>query len=451
MVKNTAQWLQRQYGIQIVEVPITTFPIMKDGNQSYLGPLEETLARLQQQQQQQQQFQRRMDGVTNNIANGIDSKCGGDASSCCCCCCRRRPSQLCNRLKVAVLDHIVSIPAIKLPILEMTQMIRKYTTTTETNLTTPCWTSDDDDNTGRNHSNNININEKHNHSDQNNNYQNNHSTHNSNNNETTDTTTTCRAGTFILVDGAHAWGQVPTSEISSILNQPSRRRHDGGDVDDTVHGIDAYLSNGHKWMYSPKGSAFLWVHPSRIGTIFPEPTVISSANSIVTVDDETSYSWYDDPMTHRYIYTSTIDYTSMLSLSRALDFQRWLGGEDVIHRYIRTLAVQAKEYLIRVWGTFALVPDSMEVYMMNIVLPIDGRQTDNTTTNATQIASSLQVWLYEERNMYVVIAQEPSTKYIYTRLSAQIYLEMDDFVRLGDAVLTYLEGYSSRSSSTTTS
>ena len=41
--------------------------------------------------------------------------------------------------------------------------------------------------------------------------------------------------------------------------------------------------------------------------------------------------------------------------------------------------------------------------------------------------------------MYVVIAKEPSSGYLFTRLSAQVYLEMQDFERLGMAVLEFLE------------
>jgi isopenicillin-N epimerase len=31
------------------------------------------------------------------------------------------------------------------------------------------------------------------------------------------------------------------------------------DLNITDLGVDFYVSNGHKWMYSPKGSAILWV------------------------------------------------------------------------------------------------------------------------------------------------------------------------------------------------
>lgn len=337
MVKNTAQWLQQHYQLEIVEVPIE-FPIL-DGDDAYLVPLRKALEAMK----------------TN----------GGD---------NPRPPRI-DRLKVAVLDHIVSIPAIKLPVQKMTQMIRQYGSSSSTSP-------------------------------------------------------------FILVDGAHAWGQVPTLEISDLL------QGDKQTADSRSH-IDAYLSNGHKWMYSPKGSAVLWVHPSRITQTFPEPTVISSENSMPhcssslfgECDNSGDNDDGDDPLYHRFIYTSTKDYTALLSLSAAMDFRDdVLGGDDAIYTYIHELAMQAKAYLMRLWDTpIPMAPNEMEEYMINVILPISKNDKDKK-----EIGLALQRYLYDTYDMYVVIAEEPSSGLIYTRLSAQVYLEMSDFERLGKAVLAFL-------------
>lgn len=290
MVKNTARWLSNHAGVEIVEVPVE-FPI-SDGaeSESFATPLECSLRQLQEQNKS-------------------------------------------NRLKYAILDHIASLPAVRLPIRELAIMIKEF------------------------------------------------SPH-----------------AFVLVDGAHSLGHLPNLDVQQLGP------------------IDAYLSNGHKWLYSPKGSAFLWVNASWSSSVFPEPTVISSQNGPETTS-----------LADRFSYTGTRDYTSMLSMSAALEFRQRLEGDSGIYAYVRNLALSARRYLLNLWNVTALTPESMEDFMFNICLP----------TNDFKVALDLQKHLLNDHGIYIVVAKEPTSGMVFTRLSAQVYLEMSDFVRLGNAVLQY--------------
>lgn len=312
MIKNTADWLSRRFGIQVVVVPIQ-FPLTSEGGgggaaADFLNPMNDTLTKLLQQQQQQQ-----------------------GASS----------SKSLDRLKMVVLEHIVSTPAVKEPIQELAAMIKRF-----------------------------------------------------------------QPNCFVLVDGAHAIGQIRHLDLSKIGN------------------MDAYLSNGHKWLYSPKGSAFLWINTTSgfISDTFPEPTVISSGNPIGSTS-----------LSERYSYVSTKDYTAFLSMDAALEFrQTILGGDEAIYQYCRTLALDAKHYLMDLWNvTIALAPDEMEEFMINIPLPT------SIGIDSKERGMALQEYLLKDHGVYMIVAFEPSSGLFYTRLSAQVYLELWDFQRLGHLVLDF--------------
>lgn len=227
---------------------------------------------------------------------------------------------------------------------------------------------------------------------------------------------------FVLVDGAHAIGEVyPPLSLPVIGN------------------LDAYVSNGHKWLYSPKGSAFLWVNlthsrpgpnnhssgSSWISPTFPEPTVISSANNPLA---PTSFS-------ERYAYVSTREYTAILSIGAALDFRNdILGGDLAINGYCKGLATRAKSMLTELWGVSdkpPLAPDSMEAFMINVPLP--------DAINSVDVGLRLMNYLLDEHDIYMLVLWEESSKMFYTRLSAQVYLDLEDFQQLGYLVQKFAE------------
>lgn len=241
---------------------------------------------------------------------------------------------------------------------------------------------------------------------------------------------------LILVDGAHTPG------VLLDLDVPSYK-------------VDFFLGNCHKWLYAPKGTAFLWVAASRHqSSIFPEPTVISSKPAIDFVE--------------RYSYTGTRDYTAFAALPAAFAFRDFLGGEEQIISYCHNLAVEAGWYLADRWNTGLLVAEEMSGFMVNVILPsqnetaiLDMQATLNSTFSIYMVAApanpkSYMNFVFTEEKVEAdddgpiedcAQSIELCDTFYMTRLSAQVYLELEDFLILGDLVPQLLERGQSHSTS----
>lgn len=204
-----------------------------------------------------------------------------------------------------------------------------------------------------------------------------------------------QAGLVVLIDGAHAPGVI--------------------DID--VKAIDAhyYTGNLHKWLFCPKGAAFLWSNPLIVTSIHPQPTVISSTGS------------YD--YVGRYAYTGTRDYTPFYSIPCAFDFvNNKLGGMINMRNYNESLLRKGCAHLVNEWNTGFLVPEKMTAFMSNVILPI---QTNEG-------CALLQKKLFDENRISLiygnVLSSDDDTRIYYTRISVQVYIDMNDFILLASNV-----------------
>ena len=202
------------------------------------------------------------------------------------------------------------------------------------------------------------------------------------------------AGLTVLIDGAHAPGVI--------------------DIDVKAIGADFYTGNLHKWCFCPKGSAFLWCNPEIVTDLFPQPTVISSTG------------YYD--LIGRYAYTGTRDYTAFYAVPNAIDFiNNKLGGFRQMQNYNKSLLKLGCDILVREWNTSLLVPASMTAFMSNVILPIQNNEH----------CSILQKRLFDENKISMVYGQvlsQEGTQIYYTRISAQVYLSLNDFILLASNV-----------------
>jgi len=208
-------------------------------------------------------------------------------------------------------------------------------------------------------------------------------------------------GAISFVDGAHAPGTIPI------------------DVQDI--GCDFYTGNLHKWCFTPKGCAFLWVAPEHQEAI--QPTVISS----------TGLQTFDG----KFNYTGTRDYSAFCCIPAALRFRETHFGDEECRAYLHGLVTAAATELADAWGTYLLVPNEMCASMVNIVLPWTGSE---------DAVRKMREDLDKTYNLYVVYgkvtnkkgSEETEEVIWFVRISGAVYLEPSDFRQIKDLVPTLL-------------
>jgi len=203
----------------------------------------------------------------------------------------------------------------------------------------------------------------------------------------------CRARDVpVLVDGAHAPGHIK-------LDIPA------------LH-ANWYVGNLHKWYFAPRGCGFLWGAPdSRNGLV---PNVLS--REIV------------HPFPSNFTWTGTRDPSNWLAVRAAFDFMDRFG-EHAVRQHNHALIREAIDYLAGAWGFRVTTPLAMTASMALVPAP-DGLPYPSTNKGR----ASLEADLKDKFNIVVNPAFGHHGK-IWLRITAQIYNSIDDYERLGAAVL----------------
>jgi isopenicillin-N epimerase len=192
----------------------------------------------------------------------------------------------------------------------------------------------------------------------------------------------------VLVDGAHAPGAIP-------LDIPSL-------------GVDWYAANLHKWAHAPRGCGILWAAPERQSMVH-YPVVSWGRNR-----------GFRDEFEH----TPTTDPTSYLAAPEGIAMLRdW--NVDAVVAYMHNLAWEAAALLTGRWGTTFEIPQHMVGTMVTVPLPEEAGATDE---DAERLRLAL---LVEDRIEVPLYAWDGR---LWARISAQIYNDRSDVVRLADAV-----------------
>jgi len=200
----------------------------------------------------------------------------------------------------------------------------------------------------------------------------------------------CRlAGVPVLVDGAHAPGQVPL-QVAEI-------------------GADWYTGNLHKWAFAPKGSAFLYVAPHRRAET--PPLTVSHG--------------YRGTLSEAFEWTGTRDPSGWLAIPAALDLHQEWGGPALMDANL-TKQQAATEEWCHDWGLEEPAPAAWRAALSALPLP---RGVIEPTDEATR-AFSRALWSHYRVEVPII----PFGGRAWARISAQIYNDDADYAALQRSV-----------------
>ena len=151
-------------------------------------------------------------------------------------------------------------------------------------------------------------------------------------------------GIWTVIDGAHAPGQIPL-QLDEL-------------------DADFYSGNCHKWMLTPKGSAFLHVHP-RVQHLI-EPLVVSHGwNPEAKGDGALGNSRFIDSLE----FQGTRDLAPLLAIPAAIDFMekyQWPEVKKACHKLVWEIA----EEWATITGLAPLVQPEFRTDMQMVALPL---------------------------------------------------------------------------------
>ena len=204
-------------------------------------------------------------------------------------------------------------------------------------------------------------------------------------------------GVRVLIDGAHAPGLIALS-LRAL-------------------GADYYTGNCHKWLCTPKGSAFLYVAEQHLAQT--RPLVISHGASAWRFRKDRPRFWVE------HDWVGTVDPTPFLCIPSAIDALSSFvpGGLPALQARNRALALAARKLLCDALGIAAPAPESMIAALVAVPLP-DAREPPVT------FYDGLQTRLYDEHHFEAIVSYFPSYPRRLLRVCAQAYNTLPQYERL---------------------
>ena len=184
----------------------------------------------------------------------------------------------------------------------------------------------------------------------------------------------------------------------------------------------AYVTgNAHKWLCTPKGSAFLYIREDRRNRI--RPLSVSHGASVSGTNQERFRFEFD--------WTGTQDPTAWLCIPLAIDHIGSMlnGGWPAIMDYNTNLAIQGRNLLLEVLGTPKPSPDSMIVGLAAVLLPGSG-----VLTNSALEPDPLHTLLFEKYRIQVPVFGWPHHNKRYLRIASYLYNSLEEYEYLAEVL-----------------
>ncbi|KAH7131458.1 lolT-1 [Dactylonectria estremocensis] len=228
-------------------------------------------------------------------------------------------------------------------------------------------------------------------------------------------TAVCRElGVLSLVDGAQGVGMIK--------------------LDLAALDADFFLSNCHKWLHTPRGCAFLHVpfrNQGLIRSTLPTsrgyvPLRVAEQRTPVPAEEAGAKSaWVTS-----FDFVGTLDNSQPVVVKDALQWrQEVLGGEERILEYLWWLAKEGGKKTAAILGT-GVIDNKTETLtncaMVNVWLPVKSADVQEGALGWAQEV------LVKDYRTFIPLSQHNGQW--YTRLSAQVYLDLEDFEWAGRAL-----------------
>ena len=208
----------------------------------------------------------------------------------------------------------------------------------------------------------------------------------------------------VLVDAAHAPGMI--------------------DFDVAASGASYLTANCHKWMCSAKGAGFLWVRPDRRDDMY---------HSVISHGYNGGWPGDGGRMHAQFDWTGTDDPSAWLTVPDALDAVAAMhpDGWPGVRRSIRELCLAGRGIVIDALGIDPPAPDDMIGAIASVPVP----PADHS---GSEIFDPLMAALEQRHGIQVPVFIWPAPPDRLLRISAHLYNDLSQYLRLAEALTTEL-------------